>query len=84
MSYINSDYSYARKILANCDKASIRGDSNTVKSIFGTIRMYKSNERGRFYSVSKSTVPHILHNGGSYKIGTLLSRLMTLDKFKFS
>ena len=84
MSYINSDYSYARKILANCDKASIRGDSNTVKSIFGTIRMYKSNERGRFYSVSKSTVPHILHNGGSYKIGTLRSRLMTLDNLKIS
>ena len=84
MSYINSDYSYARKILANCDKASVRGDSNTVKSIFGTIRMYKSNERGRFYSVSKSTVPHILHNGGSYKIGTLRSRLMTLDNLKIS
>ena len=84
MSYINSDYSYARKILANCDKASIRGDSNTVKSIFGTIRMYKSNERGRFYSVSKSTVPHILHNGGSYKIGTLRSRLMTLDNLNIS
>ena len=84
MSYINSDYSYARKILANCDKASVRGDSNTVKSIFGTIRMYKSDERGRFYSVSKSTVPHILHNGGSYKIGTLRSRLMTLDNLKIS
>ena len=84
MSYINSDYSYARKILDNCDKASVRGDSNTVKSIFGTIRMYKSNERGRFYSVSKSTVPHILHNGGSYKIGTLRSRIMTIDNLKIS
>ena len=84
MSYKTSDYSYARKILANCDKASIRGDSNTVKSIFGTIRMYKSNERGRFYSVSKSTVPHILHNGGSYKIGTLRSRIMTIDNLKIS
>ena len=63
---------------------SVANDSKVCHSPYGTIRMYKSNERGRFYSVSKSTVPHILHNGGSYKIGTLRSRLMTLDKFKFS
>ena len=84
MSYKTSDYSYARKIIANCDKASRSGQSNPVKSIFGTIRMYKSNERGRFYSVSKSTIHHILHTGGSYKIGTLRSRLMTLDNLKIS
>lgn len=84
MSYVTNGYSYVRKIIANCDKASANGQSNKVKSIFGTINMYKSNVRGRFYSVSKSTVPEILPNGGSYKIGTLRSRLMTLDKFQFS
>lgn len=84
MSYDTNGYSYVRKVIANADKCSANGDSNKVKSIFGTIRMYKSNDRGRFYSVSESTVPEILHNGGSYKIGTLRSRLMTLDKFQFS
>lgn len=84
MSYDTNGYSYARKIIANADKCSANSKTDTVKSIFGTIRMYKSNERGRFYSVSKSTIPTILHNGGSYKIGTLRSRLMSLDKFQIS
>ena len=84
MSYDTLKYSVGQKIIANCDKMSVANDSKVCHSPYGTIRMYKSNERGRFYSVSKSTVPHILHNGGSYKIGTLRSRLMTLDKFKFS
>jgi hypothetical protein len=39
--------------------------------------MYKSNKRGRFFSVSKSSV---LHNGGSYKIGSLRTRLLGLGK----
>lgn len=84
MSYESNGYSYVRKIIANADKASLNGNGNKVKSIFGTINMYKSNVRGRFYSVSKSTIPNVLPNGGSYKIGTLRSRLMTLDNFQFS
>lgn len=79
MSYNDDNYSYARKILANCDKCSAHGDSNKVNSIYGTIRMYKSNIRGRFYSVSKSTVPNTLPNCGSYRMSTLRERLMSLE-----
>ena len=84
MSYKTLKYSVGQKIIANCDKMRVGNDSKVCHSPYGIIRMYKSNERGRFYSVSKSTVPHILHNGGSYKIGTLRSRLMTLDNLKIS
>ena len=84
MSYKTLKYSVGQKIIANCDKMSVANDSKVCHSPYGIIRMYKSNERGRFYSVSKSTVPHILHNGGSYKISTLRSRLMTLDNLKIS
>jgi len=75
MSYISLGYTLVRKILANLDKCSANGDSNTVNSPWGVFRMYKSNKRGRFYSVSGSTV---LHNGGSYKIGSLRVRLLGL------
>lgn len=75
MSYKTLGYSLARKILANCDKCSRFGDSNVVRSPWGIFKMYKSNARGRFYSVSGSTV---LHNGGSYKIGSLRTRLLAL------
>ena len=84
MSYKTLKYSVGQMIIANCDKMSVANDSKVCHSPYGIIRMYKSNERGRFYSVSKSTVPNILHNGGSYKIGTLRSRLMTLDNLKIS
>ena len=84
MSYKTLKYSVGQKIIANCDKMSVANDSKVCHSPYGTIRMYKSNERGRFYSVSKSTVPHILDNGGSYKIGTLRSRIMTIDNLKIS
>ena len=75
MSYKTLGYSLVRKILANLDKCSAHGDSNVVRSPWGTFRMYKSNARGRFYSVSGSSV---LHNGGSYKIGSLRARLLAL------
>ena len=73
MSYETLGYSIVRKVLANLDKCSANGDSNVVRSPWGIFRMYKSNARGRFYSVSKSSV---LHNGGSYKIGSIRARLM--------
>jgi hypothetical protein len=77
MSYISLGYTLARKILANLDKASANGNGNVVYSPWGVFRMYKSNKRGRFYSISKSTV---FHNGGSYKIGSLRIRLLGLGK----
>jgi len=73
MSYITLGYSPVRKTIANLDKASANGHGHVVRSPWGIFRMYKSNARGRFYSVSGSTV---LHNGGSYKIGTLRTRLL--------
>ena len=73
MSYETLGYSLVRKVLANLDKCSANGDSNVVRSPWGIFRMYKSNARGRFYSVSNSSV---LHNGGSYKIGSIRTRLM--------
>lgn len=75
MSYETMGYSLARQIIANCDKCSKRGESNVVRSPWGKIRMYKSNKRGRFYSITGSSV---FHNGGSYKIGSLRARLMAL------
>lgn len=75
MSYKTLGYSLVRKILANLDKCSRNGDSNVVRSPWGIFKMYKSNVRGRFYSVSGSSV---LHNGGSYKIGSLRTRLLAL------
>ena len=77
MNYNKSGYSVARRILANCDKASANGDSKTINSPWGVIRMYKSSARGRFYSVSGSTHKR-LHNGGSYRIGSLRAILPTL------
>lgn len=73
MSYKTLGYSLVRKVIANLDKCSKCGESNVVRSPWGVFRMYKSNSRGRFYSVSGSSV---LHNGGSYKIGSLRARLM--------
>lgn len=64
-----------RKVIANLDKCSANGDSNVVRSPWGIFKMYESNARGRFYSVSGSTV---LHNGGSYRIGSLRARLLAL------
>ena len=77
MKYKKSGYSVARRIIANLDKCSANGDSNVVHSPWGIIRMYKSSARGRFYSVSKSTDKR-LHNGGSYRIGSLRSILSNL------
>ena len=72
MSYKTMGYSLVQKIIGNLDKCSKNGGSNVVRSPWGVFKMYKSNKRGRFYSVSGSTV---LHNGGSYKIGSLRVRL---------
>lgn len=77
MSYITLGYTVARAIIANLDKCSANGHGKVVNSPWGVFRMYKSNKRGRFFSVSKSTV---LHNGGSYKIGSLRTRLLALGK----
>lgn len=69
-------YTPARKILANCDKCSANGESNVVRSVLGVIRMYHTSaKRGRFYSVSGSS---ILHNGGSYKMSTFRAKLRGL------
>lgn len=73
MSYKTLGYSLVRRIVANLDKCSRFSDSKVVRSPWGIFRMYKSNSRGRFYSVSGSAV---IHNGGSYKIGSLRARLM--------
>jgi hypothetical protein len=75
MSYISLGYTLARQIIANLDKASAHGHGSVVHSPWGIFRMYESSARGRFYSVSGSTV---LHNGGSYKIGSLRTRLLAL------
>ena len=75
MSYKSLCYTLARKIVANLDKCSRNGESNVVRSPWGIFRMYKSNSRGRFYSVSGSSV---IHNGGSYKIGSLRTRIFAL------
>lgn len=75
MNYNQAKYTILDKVLANIDKCSANGDSNVVNSPWGIFKMYKSNRRGRFYSVSKSDV---LHNGGSYKIGSIRTRLRSL------
>jgi len=67
MSYKTMGYNLVRRILANLDKCSKRGESNVVRSPWGIFKMYRSSKRGRFYSVSGSSV---LHNGGGYRIGT--------------
>lgn len=67
-------YSKARKVLANCDKCSVASQSKTVNSPWGKIRMYKSNTRGRFYSVSGADGV-VLTNGGSYRLSTLRRKL---------
>ena len=77
MSYISLNYTLGRQILANCDKASLNGHGNTILSPWGTFRMYRSNRRGRFFSISGSK---IFHNGGSYKIRTLRRLLLGLGK----
>ena len=77
MSYITLGYTLARQVLANLDKCSANGHGKTVNSPWGVFRMYKSNKRGRFFSISKSRV---FHNGGSYKIGSLRTLLLGLGK----
>jgi len=73
-SYLDLGYDIVRKVLANCDKCSANNQSKVVLSPWGIIRMYRtsSKNRGRFYSVSQSKV---LHNGGSYKMSTLRTKL---------
>lgn len=75
MSYKTLGYSLARQILGNLDKCSANGHGKRVYSPWGVFHMYKSNERGRFFSISGSSV---FHNGGSYKIGSLRARLLAL------
>lgn len=75
MSYKTMGYSLARKVIANCDKMSANGDSKVCHSPWGTFKMYKSNRRGRFYSLSGSTV---FTNRGSLKIGTIRKMLMSV------
>lgn len=71
-SYKAMGYTPVQRLIANLDKCSKNGHSQVVKSPWGTFKMYKSSKRGRFYSVSGSK---ILHNGGSYKIASIRSRL---------
>ena len=80
MSYKTLGYSTARRILANCDKLSLRSRSRKVNSPFGTIcickpRVLKDGTVLRQFSVSGSKV---LHNGGGYTIGGLRKRLLGL------
>jgi hypothetical protein len=70
--YKQSGYNIIQRVLSNLDKCSKNSQSKVVRSPWGTFRMYKSNEHGRFYSVSGS---NIMHNGGGYKIGSIRSRL---------
>jgi hypothetical protein len=74
-SYKSLGYTLIQKVISNLDKCSKNGQSNVVRSPWGIFRMYNSCKRGRFYSVSGST---ILHNGGSYRIGSIRSRLMKI------
>ena len=67
MTYKTMGYNLVRRIIANLDKCSKFGESNVVRSPWGIFKMYRSSKRGRFYSVSGSSV---LHNGGGYRIGT--------------
>jgi hypothetical protein len=75
MSYLTLGYTLARQIIANLDKCSANGHGKKVYSPWGVFTMYKSNKRGRFFSISGSKV---FHNGGSYKIGSLRKRLLAL------
>lgn len=70
-SYESAGYTMVEKILANLDKCSKHGHSNVVNSPFGIFKMYDSNTRGRFYSLSKST---FWHCGGSLKMSTIRNR----------
>lgn len=76
MSYKTLKYSVGQKIIANCDKMSVANDSKVCHSPYGTFKMYKSNARGRFYSVSGST---IFHNRGSLKIGTIRTMINSIS-----
>ena len=76
MSYNTLNYSVGQKVIANCDKMSVANDSKVCHSPYGTFKMYKSNERGRFYSVSGST---IFHNRGSLKIGTIRAMINSIS-----
>ena len=67
MSYKTMGYNLVQRIIANLDKMSKNNESKTCYSPWGIFKMYRSSKRGRFYSVSGSTV---LHNGGGYKIGS--------------
>ena len=71
MKYTKLGYSVGRKVLANLDKCSKNSASKVVNSPWGVFHMYKSSNRGRFYSVSDSKV---LHNGGSYRLSTIRNK----------
>ena len=68
MSYKTLCYSLARMIFANCDKMSKNNESKTCHSPWGVFRMYKSTDKGRFYSLSESRSHH---NGGNLRIWTI-------------
>ena len=76
MNYDTLKYSVGQKIIANCDKMSVASDSKVCHSPYGTFKMYKSNARGRLYSVSGST---IFHNRGSLKIGTIRAMINSIS-----
>jgi len=75
MSYKTLGYGMVEKVIANCDKCSARGQSNVVISPWGVFTMYKSNARGRFYSLKGSK---FFTNRGSLKIGTIKRMLRSL------
>lgn len=79
-SYTKLGYSLPRRILANCDKLSLRSQSRKVNSPFGTIYIcnpcvLKDGTVARRFSVRGSSV---MHNGGGYSIGGLRKRLMAI------
>ena len=78
--YEKLGYSLPRRILANCDKLSLRSQSRKVNSPFGTIyicnpRVLKDGTIARRFSVRGSSV---MHNGGGYSIRGLRKRLMAI------
>ena len=75
MSYKTLGYDLAHRIFANIDKCSANGHGKRVRSPWGTFTLYRSGAGGRFFSLSGSAV---FHNGGSYRIGSLRTRLFGL------
>jgi hypothetical protein len=58
------------RLLCNIDHCSTKGNTQVVKSQWGTFKLYKKSEKTghRYFSISNSKV---FPNCGSYRIGSL-------------